>query len=107
MNLPPVIHFKKLVNVRNTFVFWDTFRLYENTQEQTLQEIYFESLRSDSFGEYKSQFRGMLKNNSNIIVHFPSNLDPQTGSTVISSLYTYPNFGGTSTVLAFDLPATE
>jgi hypothetical protein len=39
-------------------------------------------------------------------LHFPANLDPQSGSTVISGLTGYPNFGGTSTVLAFDLPST-
>ena len=40
-------------------------------------------------------------------IHFPSNLDPQGGSTAISSLNGYPNFAGTNTVLAYDLPSTE
>ena len=56
---------------------------------------------------YKSAMSSMLSGCSNVIIHFPSNLDPQSGSTIISSLTGYPNFGGTNTVLEFDLPSTN
>ena len=103
INLPPVIHFKKLVNVRNRFVLWDTFELYENKNKQTLKEIYFESLRSDSFGEYTNQFRGMIANNSNVIVHFPSNLESVIGNWADI----LEGFDGKNTTVLFDLPETE
>lgn len=49
----------------------------------------------------------MLNGITGCTVHFPSNLDPQGGDTTISSLTGYPNFGGTDTVLLFDLPAVD
>lgn len=51
-------------------------------------------------------FGNMITGVTGCTIHFPSNLDPQGGSTVISSLSSYPSFGGTNTVLAFDLPPT-
>ena len=52
-------------------------------------------------------FNAMLTGVTGCTIHFPKNLDPQTGSTVISSLTGYPNFGGTNTVLSFDFcPST-
>ena len=72
-----------------------------------LTSVSFPALKSDSFGSGTNQFAFMLDYVRGCTIHFPSNLDPQTGSTVISSLISYPNFGGTNTVLAFDLPATE
>ena len=73
----------------------------------SLKTLSFPSLDSSSFGSYKDQFNNMLKGVTGCTLHFPSNLDPESGSTVISSLTSYPNFGGTSTILSFDLPATE
>ena len=77
-----------------------------------LTSVSFPALKSNSFGSNKTPFGDSSYNYcfvgvSGCTIHFPSNLDPQTGSTVISSLSGYPNFGGTNTVLAFDLPATE
>ena len=72
-----------------------------------LTSIYFPALLSTSFGSYINQFNSLLSGVTGCTIHFPSNLDPTGGSTVISSLSGYPNFGGTNTVLAFDLPATE
>lgn len=71
-----------------------------------LTTLSFPALTSTSFGA-SSAFNNMLNGVTGCTVHFPSNLDPQNGSTVISSLTGYPNFGGTNTILAFDLPATE
>lgn len=67
----------------------------------------FPALTSTSFPNNNNQFNNMLFAAQNTTVHFPSNLDPNNGSTVISSLQGYPNFGGTNTTLVFDLPATE
>lgn len=72
-----------------------------------LKNVYFNALTSQSFGTNKTQLRSFLGRVTGCTLHFPSNLDPATGSTVISGLTDYPNFGGTNTVLAFDLPATE
>lgn len=72
-----------------------------------LMSLSFPALTSTSFGSYKNQFSSMVSGVTGCTIHFPSNLDPQGGSTVISSLVGYPNFGGTNTVLAYDLPATE
>lgn len=71
----------------------------------SLANVYFPALTSTSLAT--STFNNLLQYVTGCTLHFPSNLDPQGGSTVISSLSTYPNFGGTNTVLAFDLPATN
>lgn len=72
-----------------------------------LTDVYFNALTSQSFGTNTTQLRSFLGSVTGCTLHFPSNLNPENGSTVISSLSGYPNFGGTNTVLAFDLPATE
>ena len=72
-----------------------------------LTSISFPALTSSSFGTTKNGFANLIQNVSGCTIHFPSNLDPESGSTVISSLSGYPTFGGTNTVLSFDLPATE
>lgn len=72
-----------------------------------LTSISFPSLTSSSFGSAVNQFSNLVYKVTGCTIHFPSNLDPAGGSTVLSSLTGYPNFGGTNTVLAFDLPATE
>ena len=68
------------------------------------KHIYFNSLKSDSFdtsGAYY-HFESMLMGVTGCTLHFPSNL-----SSVIPTLDTYPNFGGTNTVILYDLEATE
>lgn len=69
----------------------------------SLTDVYFYALRTV---DNANSFSNILQLDTNVTMHFPSNLDPQGGSTVISSLQGYPTFGGTNTVLAFDLPAT-
>lgn len=67
-----------------------------------LENIYFPALRTISFGSSTNQFNQMLGNVTGCTIHFPSNLEP-----TIQTLTGYPNFSGTGTILAFDLPATE
>lgn len=64
-----------------------------------IQNIYFPVLESVGTNNFANMINGI----TGCTIHFPSALDPQGGSTVISSLSGYPNFGGTNTVLAFDL----
>jgi hypothetical protein len=62
----------------------------------------FPSLTSTSFGSNTNQFNNMLSGVTGCTVHFPSNLQ-----SVIGSWADVRNgFGGTNTVVAFDLPAT-
>ena len=69
----------------------------------SLTNIYFSSLTSSSFGAtYKNQFYNMLQGVTGCTLHFPSSV-----SSNVQSLTGYPNFGGTNTVLLFDLPATS
>lgn len=70
-----------------------------------MSSVYFPALKNVI--TITNTFNNMLGNINGCTLHFPSNLDPQTGSTIISSLPQYPNFGGTNTVLVFDLPATN
>lgn len=74
----------------------------------SLQTLTFPSLYSGSFSGYNrtDQWYRLLLGVTGCTIHLPKNLDPQTGSTVLSSLQSYPNFGGTDTVLAYDLPST-
>jgi hypothetical protein len=73
----------------------------------SLTSLSFPALTSSSFGTNRNQFDNLVGSVTGCTIHFPSNLDPESGSTIISSLTGYPNFAGTNTVLAFDLPATE
>ena len=72
-----------------------------------ITSISFPALKSTSFGTRSNQFSSMLSSVTDCMIHFPTNLNPALGSTVISSLSGYPDFGGTHTQLSFDLPATE
>lgn len=67
-----------------------------------LENIYFPALKTTSFGNSKNQFASMVGGVTGCAIHFPSNLEP-----TIQTLTGYPNFGGTETVLLYDLPATE
>ena len=69
----------------------------------TLTTVSFPALKSDSFGTYTNQFKDMLKNDTGVTVHFPSNLQSVIGSW--SDVQ--DGFSGTNTTVLFDLPATE
>lgn len=69
----------------------------------SLQHVYFNAIKTTSFGQqYKNQFNNLVRGITGCTIHFPSNMEE-----TISGLKGYPNFGGTSTVLAYDLSATE
>lgn len=74
---------------------------FENCQNLT--DLYFNSLRSTSFGSYDNQFFGMLFDVEDCIVHFPSNLESVIGEwdDVLSG------FDGINTTVLFDLEATS
>lgn len=73
-----------------------------------LRNVYFPALIETTFGSsYRDQFGMLLSSVSGCTLHFPSNLDPQSGSTALSVLGGYPTFSGSNTVLLFDLPATN
>lgn len=69
----------------------------------SLSSLSFPALKLTDVNSFTNAVQGV----TGCTIHFPSNLDPQSGSTVISSLTGYPTFGGTNTVLSFDLPATN
>lgn len=69
----------------------------------SLEDIHVTYLQSGGFGSiYTNQLTDFLYGVDGCTIHFPSNLDPQTGDTTISDLDGYPNFGGTNTVLVYD-----
>lgn len=69
----------------------------------SLTDVYFPALKSTSFGSYTNQFYEMLRSNSNVTVHFPSNLQSVIGSwTDVTS-----GFAGTNTTVLFDLTEME
>lgn len=73
----------------------------------SLRHLYFPAFKSNSLAGNSCLDTTILTGVTGCTIHFPSNLDPQGGSTVISSQTGYPNFGGTNTVLAFDQAPTE
>lgn len=96
------VTFSSLSDISNGSVFDNAF-----AGCTALTSLSFPALTSTSFGTYNNQFANMISGCSGVTIHFPSNLDPAGGSTVISSKTGYPNFGGSSTTLAFDLTATS
>lgn len=105
------VRFPKLYNLSGNGAFGMFAACFTSTK---LENVYFNNLKSSS--TFSSNALSMLFNTSvgsaapnGCTVHFPSNLDPNNGSTVISSLTGYPTFGGNSSYihLSFDLPATE
>lgn len=94
--------FTALTNLNNGLVLDSAF-----SGCTALTSLSFPALTSTSFGTYNNQFTNMLSGCTGVTIHFPSNLDPAGGSTVISSKTGYPNFGGSNTTLAFDLTATS
>ena len=98
------VEFQLLNSINNTDIMSYSFANCRN-----IENIYFHSLTTTSFGNYNSQFNDMFDSNTAstsgaITMHFPSNL-----SNTIARLTGYPNFGATAgrLPLAFDLPATE
>ena len=86
-------NFYKLREVGN-YSFYVTFR-----NCPSLSELSFNSLQTAT----ETSFNNMLLNNSNVTVHFPSNLQ----STMSSWSDVLAGFGGTNTTILFDLPATN
>lgn len=72
----------------------------------SLTSIAFPALTSSSSISANS-FTNLVLGCTGVTIHFPSNLNPTGGSTIISSLTGYPEFGNASTILAYDLPATN
>lgn len=92
------VSFDSLSVLTGTRAFRITFSYCTN-----LESLYFPALTSNSFGSYTDQFSSMLLGVSGCEVHFPSNLQ-----SVIGSWSDVQNgFGGWSTTVSFDLPATE
>ena len=73
-----------------------------------LTDVYFNALKTTSFGSNINQFNNMMGSNYGkttiCTLHFPSNLE-----STIQTLTGYPLFGGSNgkVVLAYDLPATS
>lgn len=68
----------------------------------SLSTLSFPSLTSTSFGTQTNQFSNMLQGVTGCTVHFPSNLQSVIGSWGDVTA----GFGGSSTTVLFDLPAT-
>jgi len=75
----------------------------------SLQHLYFPALLATGYNmtTNKACIKDMLSGVTGCTIHFPKNLDPQTGNQKISGMTGYPNFGGTNTVLLYDLPSTN
>lgn len=64
----------------------------------SLKNIYFPAVTTSTFGSYKDQFENMISNVTGCTLHFPAGTE-----SAVSVLNGYPNFGGTNTVVLFDL----
>ncbi len=65
----------------------------------SLTSLSFPSLTASSFGSYTSQFNNMLRNCTDVTVHFPAAIQ----STIESWASVTAGFGGTNTTVLFDL----
>ena len=67
----------------------------------SLATLMFPSLQISAFGSNTNQFDGMLSGVTGCVVHFPSDLESVIGNwtSVLNG------FGGTNTIVLFDLPA--
>lgn len=65
----------------------------------SLTSLSFPALTTNSFGTYTDQFRNMLNGVTGCTLHFPA----ATQTKIESMMSGYPNFGGTSTTVLFDL----
>ena len=91
------ITFSKLNTINNNNIFYYAFRDCIN-----ITSLSFPALTSTSFDSYTTQFDNMLQNCTDVIVHFPSNLQSVIGSWASVTA----GFNGTNTTVLFDLPAT-
>ena len=92
------VSFSVLETVTGNYTFRAAFANCTN-----LQTLSFPALKSTSFGNSTNQFTNMLYGCTDVVVHFPSNLQSVIGTwTAVTN-----GFGGTNTTVLFDLPATE
>ena len=85
--------FKSLLTISGNNVFQYAFA------NSGIENLYFYLSKNGNLTS--NVFSNMLNGVNGCTIHFPANLN---GATKISSLSGYPNFGGTNTVLAYDLP---
>ena len=117
------VNFSSLVSVEGRLAFSSTFSQNTKLKEvvfpllQTISSdcfqytfnlcsnlsLYFPALTSVSLSSDSGQFTSMFESSSRCTVHFPSNLQSVIGSW--SDVQA--GFGGTNTVVLFDLPATS
>lgn len=90
------ITFDSLQNISSYGMYYAFYRC------KSLSSLSFPSLPSSSLASNNSQFTGMLNGVTGCTVHFPSNLESVIGSWGDVT----KGFGGTSTTVLFDLPAT-
>lgn len=64
----------------------------------SLKNIYFPALKSSSFAPYNSQFEGIVNGLDGCTLHFPAAIKAK-----IETMSGYPSFGGTNTIVLFDL----
>lgn len=76
------------------------FRTFGDTEIP--KSIYFYALKPDSFGIRTNQFSGMLDGASNCTVHFPISIQATIGSWASVT----SGFGGTNTIVLFDIVQT-
>ena len=87
------ISFPSLTTISNSQIFSQAFR-----NCTALTSISFPSLTEAGFGSYVNQFNNMLQGVTGCTVHFPSAVQAKVETTS-----GYPNYGGTSTTVLFDL----
>lgn len=87
------VNLSSLTAIRGNYAFQNAFRTCTN-----LKELRFPALTADSFGNYTNQFNNMLSSVTGCTLHFPA-----VAQAKIETMQGYPNFGGTNTVVLFDL----
>lgn len=70
-----------------------------NGYTSALSNIYFYALDTNSFGSYTNQFNNMIYKANGVTVHFPKRIQ----STIGSWADVTAGFGGTNTVVSFDI----
>ena len=91
------LRFSSFTLMTGSNIFSYTFRYCTS-----LANVYFPCVTPSSFGSRTNQFGNMLTGVTGCTLHFPSNTQAK-----IESMQGYPNFGGTSTTVLFDQPATN
>ena len=88
------VNFSSLSAIKASAVFQYTFK-----DCKALTELRFPALTTDSFGtSYVNQFNNMLPGVTGCTIHFPASIQAK-----VEKMTGYPNFGGTNTVVLFDL----